>query len=127
MQTTLTLIRGLPGSGKSTLAELLSYQDNHIHYETDMYFIKDGVYQYDASKIKDAHMACQRHVRSALANAWNVIVSNTFTQMWEMRPYLEMPYTNLKVIECHGKFQNIHNVPNEVIEKMRARWEPYQP
>ena len=49
----LFLLRGLPGSGKSTLAELLGGK----HLEADMYFIRglDNVYQFDASKLKDAH------------------------------------------------------------------------
>ena len=40
---------GPSGSGKSTLAESIG----GIHIEADMYFMKDGEYQFDVTKLKD--------------------------------------------------------------------------
>jgi len=51
----LLLLRGLPGSGKSTLAKLLGGE----HIEADMYFMKDGEYHFDGSKLKIAHEWCR--------------------------------------------------------------------
>ena len=48
----LIIIRGIPGSGKTTMAK--SYQ-GYSHYEADMFFMKDGVYNFDRAKIKNAH------------------------------------------------------------------------
>lgn len=42
----LTLIRGLPGSGKTTLAKQLGV----LHVEADMYFMRDGRYQFEDGK-----------------------------------------------------------------------------
>ena len=54
----LILLRGLPGSGKSTFAKSISNESTG-HIESDMFFVKDGEYKFDGSKIKDAHNWCQ--------------------------------------------------------------------
>ncbi len=55
MENTLYIVRGIPGSGKSTFAKTLGGQ----HYEADMFFIdENGVYNFDFTKIKDAHQWC---------------------------------------------------------------------
>jgi predicted kinase len=131
---TLFLFRGLPGSGKSTQArELLSsLQDSGIkavHVETDMYFMDGNRYEFNPFEVPEAHSWCQDRARKSLTEGCTVIVSNTFTQMWEMKPYLEMAKSlnvEVKVIECTGNYGNVHNVPDKTIEKMRARWEEYK-
>ena len=81
---TLILVRGLPGSGKSTFAKLLEGK----HIETDMFFITNGEYKFDVSKLKEAHSWCQSMVGSWMSDSEELIViSNTFTQEWEMTPY----------------------------------------
>lgn len=119
----LVLIRGLPGSGKSTLAKSMQ---GYMHFEADMYFTRDGEYIFDHSKIKDAHAWCQWWVKDNLSRGYKVVVSNTFTQKWEMQPYLDMAEhlgVPVRIIEANGNFQNMHGVPDEAIERMRARWE----
>lgn len=120
----LVLIRGLPGSGKSTLAKSMT---SHAHVEADMYFVVPYVgYVFDASKIRAAHGWCQRRTRWLLESGQNVVVSNTFTQKWEMQPYIDMAAAlnvKVRVIEATGNFKNVHGVPDDIIEKMKARWE----
>jgi energy-coupling factor transporter ATP-binding protein EcfA2 len=84
----LFLLRGLPGSGKSTLSKSIS----GIHFEADMYFMKDDKYQFDITRLKDAHQWCQEGVEKGMTvlNQSRIVVSNTFTQEWEMLPYYDL-------------------------------------
>jgi predicted kinase len=121
----LLIVRGLPGSGKSTLAK--TYTDR-VHCETDQYFSLGGEYKWDASKLQTAHRWCQAKVYQALKEGKKVVVSNTFTKLWEFEPYLEMAADlkiSVKVIELTGQYGNIHGVSEEHIKKMAARWEVY--
>jgi hypothetical protein len=92
------------------------------HFEADMYFMKDGQYQFDYTKIKDAHAWCQNQTKEALARGEEVVVSNTFVKEWEMQPYLDM-CPAVRIITLEGNYGNIHGVPEEVIERMRSSWE----
>ena len=119
----LLLIRGLPGSGKSTLAKQMH---GYVHIETDMFFTEDGKYEFDRYRIREAHEWCQRQVYTKLELGHNVVVSNTFTELWEMSPYFEMAErleVNINVILCQGAFQNVHNVPVDVYQRMRDRFD----
>lgn len=123
----LIIIRGLPGSGKTTLA-INSFGDA-LHYEADFFFEEDGEYIFDSRLLKQAHAWCQAMAERAMARgSHNVVVSNTFTQKWEMQPYLDMALKyghTVRVIHTTGEFKSVHNVPNEQMEKMRFRWEQY--
>lgn len=89
---TVYLLCGVCGSGKSTLAnELLSAGLAQCIAEADQYFIKaDGSYQFDASRLYDAHRFCQEKARHALAKGDSVIVSNTSTTEKEIATYQKM-------------------------------------
>jgi predicted kinase len=130
MEKMLYVVRGIPGSGKSTFAKTLG----GIHFEADMFFIKDVEYKFDPTKLKEAHKWCQDSVHTAMllnhtANLNPVIVvSNTFTQEWEMKPYYDMAdYFDYKVFSIvienrHGGI-NQHGVPEDKIQIMKDRFE----
>ena len=124
----ITLIRGLPGSGKSTLAA--SIIDPLGHYEADQYFITEsGTYKYDPTLLSHAHKYCQTGVECRLQQRKPVVVANTFCELWEMEPYFELAkryHAVIKVIQVVGDHANTHGVPDETIEKMRSRWEPFE-
>lgn len=122
----LTLIRGLPGSGKSHLAEYLRSGSCASHYEADMFFGPD--YNFDVARLKEAHTWCQVQVEKDMLSEGlepiHIIVSNTFTQSWEARPYVALAKKHgypVQVIECHGPWKSVHKVPEEVIQRMRDR------
>jgi hypothetical protein len=117
----LTIFRGLPGSGKSTQAKELGC----LHLEADMYFYRNGEYSFDPSLIGAAHRWCQNRTHYALAEGMDVAVANTFTKLWELKPYLFMSWDDIEVVNCVGDFGSVHNVPREAIEKMAKRWEEF--
>ena len=121
----LFLLRGLPGSGKSTLAESLGGS----HMEADKYFTYEGKYEFDVTKLKDAHDWCQNAVRVFMENKnKRVVVSNTFTQEWEMTPYFELAekhgYKVYSLI-CENRHGGIneHGVPEDKLKLMKNRFE----
>lgn len=126
-QPDMILIRGIPGSGKSTIAKSFF---EYVHLETDMFFLDDsGSYLFCGDKIKIAHDWCFDKVVEALSFGKDVVVSNTFTQLWEMEKYLHLAAThNLRVgvITAAGDYGNIHNVPESVVENMKNRFVPHE-
>lgn len=126
----MVLIRGLPGSGKSTKAkDLVQKGEIDFHFEADQFFTDgDGNYRFNPRDISLAHSDCQARVQKALEQGYSVVVSNTFTQFWEMLPYLQMAkdmHISVEVMEMLGEYGSIHDVPAVSIERMKARWEPY--
>jgi predicted kinase len=123
----LYLLRGLPGSGKTTLAKSIGGP----HFEADQYFLTgpNNVYTFDASKLKNAHELCISNTTMAILNEEpRVIVSNTFTQEWEMKAYYELAeshgYTVYSlIVENRHEGENIHGVPVEALDRMENRFE----
>jgi predicted kinase len=130
MEKIIYLLRGIPGSGKSTLAKSIGA----VHFEADMYFFEGNEYKFNPLKLKQAHAWCQDQVRISMKNSdknigdLRIAVSNTFTQEWEMEPYVEMAKEygfkvfTLIVENRHGGV-NQHNVPEDKIELMKNRFE----
>jgi predicted kinase len=121
----LFLLRGLPGSGKSTLAKALGGEQ----VEADQYFMVNGEYHFDPSKIRTAHEWCRNQVSDWMFLEFQrIVVSNTFTQEWEMEPYFQMAKEkgyrvySLVVENRHGG-ENVHGVPSEKLQQMKSRFE----
>ncbi|MEZ9765626.1 AAA family ATPase [Vibrio splendidus] len=123
----ITFIRGIPGSGKTTIAQKL----NAELVEADMFFInKDGEYKHVKRFIKDAHSWCQQEMKRLLLAGHNVVVANTFIKKWEVENYLKLAQSlgldlEVEVIEAKGRYQNVHGVPNEIVERMRNQYQPF--
>ncbi len=119
----LKIIRGLPGSGKSTRAKSLGIPD---HYEADMYFMQNGEYKFDRTKLADAHAWCKRMVENAMIAGRDVIVSNTFVKKWEYAVYEELAAKYNYAVDVEvmaGNYQNVHGVPPEIIQRMKDNFE----
>ena len=125
MEKTLLLLRGCPGSGKSTLAKHLGFPT----FEADQFFMVDGQYNFDPSKLSEAHKSCHDRVKFVMEQGISKLaVANTFTQEWEMLPYFELAkefgYTvfSLIVENRHGS-SSIHDVPEQSLNRMKNRFE----
>ena len=134
MAKKLYIVRGLPGSGKSTFAEALVGSD-FLVCEADKYFMQDGEYTFDGSKLKEAHESCRNTVETYMKDSLvndqfyrEIAVSNTFTQEWEMQPYFDLAkqydYMVFTIIveNRHGGV-NQHGVPDEALTRMKDRFE----
>jgi len=90
--------------------------------------MRGSEYVYVPSQIGQAHDWCQTQARNAMKNGHRcVLVSNTFTQLWELKTYQEMAEAYnyaVQIIECHGKFGSVHGVPEAALKRMHDRWEP---
>ena len=137
----LLIVRGLPGSGKSTFAKSILDNSNDCalvtksfnnmvythHYEADMFFENNGVYNFNKNYISNAHDWCYSNVVKSLLDGNNTIVSNTFVKLWELKKYLDLlntiPEISLTVVELQTQFKGIHDVPADTIKKMKTNWE----
>jgi septin family protein len=124
----LTILRGPSGTGKTTIAKAIG----GLFFEADMYFSLGREYSFDPAKLGAAHKWCQESVANAMAGNRDVIVSNTSTSMWEMKPYLAMAVmfdAELEIIRTPGPWdaevlanRNSHNVPLNTIKKQISRY-----
>jgi len=126
----LILLRGLPGSGKSTLAKMLVGDKDYCHKEADQYFMdREGNYNFKPSKIKDAHAWCKMEIEFVMKYEHSpVVVSNTFTQEWEMDAYYELAAkygyrVHSLIVENRHNGVNEHGVPEDKLEQMKDRFE----
>lgn len=128
----LILIRGVSGSGKSTLANMIRASTSptpKIH-EADQYFIDPrGSYNFQQELIWEAHRWCYNNVKQSMYfKEPLIIVSNTSTRRWEYEQYVVLARQYgymIQVIDVHGEFQNIHNLPEEALKRMEERWTPF--
>jgi predicted kinase len=124
----LFLLRGLPGSGKTTLAKSIAGSKGWIK-EADMYFVdSEGNYNFKPSQIKDAHAWCQEEVEFLMKYEHRVIVSNTFTQEWEMQSYFDLAQkygyrVYSLIVENRHEGVNEHGVPEEKLVQMKNRFQ----
>ncbi|XP_058132960.1 NEDD4-binding protein 2-like 2 isoform X2 [Dasypus novemcinctus] len=137
LQKLLILLRGLPGSGKTTLSRVLLAQSRDgIVFSTDDYFHHQDGYSYNVTQLGDAHDWNQNRAKQAIAQGISpVIIDNTNTQAWEMKPYVEMAIGKGYRVEFHEpetwwKFdpeelekRNKHGVSRKKIAQMLDRYE----
>jgi len=131
----LFLIRGLPGSGKSTFAKELVGSDFLVCEADKFFYDREGNYNFDATKLKEAHESCRNRVETYMKDSLvndqfyrEIAVSNTFTREWEMQAYIDLAaqydYRVFSIIieNRHGN-SNVHGVPDEVVKNMQLRFE----
>ncbi|XP_029767821.1 uncharacterized protein LOC112117333 [Terrapene carolina triunguis] len=136
-QKLLLILRGLPGSGKTTLSHILLGQNRDgVVFSTDDYFRQQDGYTYNVAQLGDAHDWNQKRAKQAMDQGRSpIIIDNTNTQAWEMKPYVETALGKGYRVEFHEpdtwwKFdpeelekRNKHGVPREKIAQMLERYE----
>lgn len=136
----LILMRGVSGSGKSTLAkDIASKHEGSVIFSTDDYFMIEGRYEFDPRMIGRNHALNQDRARNAMSSGVPcVIIDNTNTQAWEMKPYVEAALEFGYSIEIHEPVEvGIEEIMRrqeqradsnkalslEIVEKMLARYQ----
>ena len=129
----VVIMRGVSGSGKSTYIK--EHFPEAVVVSADKYFMKDGEYKFDYTKLAQAHGSCRARFASALkAEKTLVVVDNTNTRHKEFKDYFwtakvhgyEVLVVRLDVAlgDLYGK--NTHGVPDESVKAMYERMEPFK-
>ena len=124
----ITLVRGPSGSGKTTLAKMILDSLGHgMMVSADDYFTRpNGEYHFRKSDLPAAHESCLSAAVIGMQEGKPVIVHNTFTKHWEMEPYydkaMEYGYEVVEIV-CNNTFENVHGVPNRIVQMQRDRFE----
>jgi hypothetical protein len=107
------------------MAKALCYSPDWCHLEADQFWMRNGEYLFDANRLREAHEWCQATAREYLTQGCDVVVSNTFTTVKELRPYFDIAEEFgivPNVFVAQNQFGNVHNVPAETLAKMQARF-----
>ena len=122
----LLIIRSIPGGGKTTFVNKMI--PNILHLENDMFHYHSGEYEYNQYKMKEAINWCVRTCEDALKNKMDVVVSNTFVRQTFVDKYKRLAEkygAQFIVYRMMGNFNNIHNVPQNVLDNMKNNFEDY--
>lgn len=118
------ILVGAPGSGKSSFSKTIN---DACVCSADDYFIVNDIYQYDRSKIGEAHAAClKKFVLAIVSKHENVIVDNTNTLINDIIPYYSVAksfdakiYIKKFHVSLEDSFaRNLHQVPKETCQRM---------
>ena len=132
-QGDLILLRGVPGSGKTTLANIILQQPNNNPQEIlsadDFFEDENGEYNFDPTKLKEAHNYCQFRCSERMRQQKvRIVVANTFTQEWEMDEYFKMAErynyrVHTVIVENRHGNENVHGVPEDKLQQMKNRFQ----
>jgi predicted kinase len=122
------IIRGTSGSGKSTFAEFLEFMIDSCEIITccaDDYHMVDGEYNFDYKNLGKAHKYCQEKAESAMRdNVRIVVIANTSTSKSEVNIYKNIADKHgyeVSEIIMGNDYQNVHNVPEEVLKNQKKK------
>lgn len=127
-QNTLMILQGVPGSGKSAFArKLMTKTINAVIVSTDEWHHGlTGKYEFKADKIGSFHQAAQQKCRTLLKLGCVVILDNTNILNSHIKPYVQMAVemgVAVKFQRLEGNFESSHNVPVDIIKRMRESME----
>lgn len=130
----LFTLQGLPGSGKSEWCR--RNFPGLICPSADHYFIKNGVFQFDPSKIGLAHQACFRDFLNDLNSVVEtIVIDNTNLTTAEIAPYYlagESLNYDVQIVRlvCEPETawkRQTHGVPFRTFAHMVANFDNFKP
>lgn len=125
------VLSGLLGSGKSTFVKSLGKGIEVV--SADSFFIVNGEYKFDVSKLGEAHNKCLRDFNTLLSLCAEeetvLVVDNTNTTVLELAPYVALAQAYNNEVELHtfhvspevSAKRNVHGVPLETCKHMAER------
>ena len=133
MIKTVIILRGVSGSGKSTYIQE-NFPDAVVVSADKYFYNKEGEYNFDATKLGQAHGSCRARFESALkAQKALVVVDNTNTRFKEFQYYVDMGHRysyDVRLVRLvvplealYGR--NVHGVPDAIVKAMYDRMEPF--
>lgn len=130
------ILSGVSGSGKDTYIKRFQIENpttKTFVVSADHFFIKNGDYVFDPSKLSEAHGSCLRafiqHIRNFIEDDGVVFVNNTNTTSEEIAPYYaiasaygaEVELVTLYVLPHIAAQRNTHGVSLKAIRAMHDR------
>lgn len=126
------ILRGVPGSGKSTFIKKFYPEATVVSADKYFHDPETGEYNFDPTKLHEAHHQCQVEFKRAVAKGVRqIVVDNTNIRLSEFKPYfdhaLEHGY-RAKGVYIHSDPEiaaerNIHKVPKELVIRKFAQIE----
>ena len=146
----IVIMRGVPGSGKSTKARSLAPAENI--FSTDEYWMVNGEYKFDASRLGEAHRWNESRANDAMnKGVIPIVIDNTNIKIKAFQSYIDMASKHgydVKIempdtpwwIDIYPKIKSkkftdvdvsifvnktVHGVPHASVKTMMIGWEEY--
>jgi len=125
------LMVGASGAGKTTatLALCMTYP-SMVVCSADSFFLNEGVYSFQYSRLGEAHKTCQRKFEAAVCRKEPlVVVDNTNVNAKERAFYIRTAMDNGYTVIIHVlespvdicAARNVHGVTRDIVERMVSR------
>lgn len=125
-------MRGISGSGKSSWIQK-NLSDNVTICSADLFFSRNGEYQFDHTKLGKAHGSCKSSFLDALDRGdFEIVIDNTNTTRKEMEFYVKnargygyrVSFIRLNTDVSVAAKRNQHGVPLAAVQRMQDRMQP---